>query len=171
MKTKSICPKCKSVLEFDRTAFSVVKCPKCNYTGKVADFKELEPETMPPPGPGAGNKFYKPGMLELIESDAQWLQQERLVILKRGMNTIGRKSPNSTATIQLPATDEYMSKNHASIEVIMKADGAFEHRLSDWNSKNGTFHKGERLEKGDVIKLMQGDTIKLGHTSFKLVTE
>jgi len=155
-------------LEFDRAVISVVKCPKCGYTGNVADFKELELPTEVKPQTG---KLYMPGKLELVESDAQWLQKERIVDLKRGINTLGRKSPESHATIQIPTTDEFMSRNHATIDVIMKADGVFEHRLSDNRSKNGTFHNGERLEKGDVIKLTQGDAIKLGHTVFKLVNE
>ena len=168
MKTRSICPKCKATLEFDRAVISVVKCPKCQYTGNVAEFKELEPPTEVKLQTG---KLYMPGKLELIETDAQWLQKERTVDLKRGINTLGRMSPNSTATIQLPTNDEFMSKNHVTIDVIMKADGVFEHRLSDWKSKNGTFHNGDRLEKGDVIKLIQGDIIKLGHTFLKLISE
>jgi len=168
MKSRSVCPNCKAVLEFDRaTIGNTVKCPICKYTGNVANFKELEPPTEVHPSTG---KLYQPGKLEWLESDAQWLEKEKTVDLKRGMNTLGRKSPNSDANTQLPTADSFMSRNHANIEVIMKADGVFEHRLSDTGSKNGTFHNDERLEKGDVIILVPGDRIKLGHTVFKFIS-
>lgn len=167
MKTRSTCPKCPAVLEFDRALFTTIKCPKCAYTGNVAEFKELEATEI---NPGAG-KFYKPGKLELIKTDAQWLAKDKIVNLQRGENTLGRKSPNSSAKIQFPTDDRFMSKLHATIDVIMKPDGAFEHRLSDNGSKNGTFHNSDRLEKDDVIKLMPNDKIKLGHSLFKLIPE
>ena len=177
MKTQSICPKCKVVLEFDRAVHSVVKCPKCSYEGNVANFKELEPPTEPPGG-ASKDKLYKPGRLELLKTDARWLQAERIVSLKRGINTLGRRSPNSSGSIQLPTEDSFMSKNHATIEVVMKADGVFEHRLSDNGSKNGTFHsrnecfsREDRLEKGETTLLLPGDSIRMGHTCFKLIAE
>ena len=169
MKSKSKCPSCSAVLAFDRANHSVVKCPKCNYKGKVADFPEIEETVVPGDLPG---KIYKPGKLELIETDAEWLQKERTVNLHRGINTLGRMSPASTGNVQLPTNDSFMSKKHATVDVIMKqATGIFEHRLSDNGSMNGTFHNGDRLEKGDVIKLMPNDIIKMGHTFFKFITE
>ena len=178
MKSLNICPFCKAILAFDRAVLSVVKCPQCAYTGKVTDFKETvskstvkEPVLETEHNPSANN-FYTPGKLELVETDAQWLQAERTVNLQKGVNTLGRMSPDSSTTLQLPTTDSFMSRGHAKIEVIMKTDGVFEHRLSDLgSSKNGTFHNGERLEKGDVIKLLQNDTIKVGHTLLRLIDE
>ena len=131
--------------------------------------KEFVPETEH--NPQTGN-FKKPGKLELIESDAQWLQEERTVSLQQGINTLGRKSPDSAATLLLPTTDTFMSRTHAMIEVKKKADGVFEHRLSDLgSSKNGTCHNGERIETGDVIILMPNDIFKIGHTLFKIIEE
>jgi len=170
MKSRSSCPSCKAVLEFDRaTVGNAVKCPNCKYTGNVTNFKELAMATEVP-GISPTAKLYQPGKLELLESDAQWLQKERTVDLKRGVNMLGRMSPNSEANTQLPVADSFMSKNHASIEVILKAEGTFEHCLSDTGSKNGTFHNGDLIEKGEVIKLMPGDLIKLGHTVFKFIS-
>ena len=169
MKSRSICPSCKAVLEFDRAVISMVKCPKCHYAGKVEIFKKLEPGTFIP-----GNKtgqFSKPGNLEFLESDVEWLQTEKTVDLQIGINTLGRKSPNSTGNFQLPVEDLFMSKEHAVIDVVMKTDGVFEHRLWDKGSRNGTFHNEERLENGDVIKLIKGDIIKLGHTVLKFSVE
>jgi len=163
-------------LEFDRAAFSVVKCPICNYKGSVADFKENKKQPETPVMEEtvdnlSDNKLYKPGKLEFLESDVQWLQKEKTVDLQCGKNTIGRMVSGSTTTVQLPVADPFMGRTHAVIDVITKANGIFEHRLSDNGSKNGTFHNGERLEEGDVIKLMPNDTIKLGHTLFKWIAE
>jgi len=168
MKSHHICPSCKAVLEFDRAKLSVVKCPKCAYTGNVAVFKEkaVIPDTEMNP---QLSKLGKPGMLEFLESDVPWLATETTVNLQPGINTIGRQSPNSTATIQLPTTDTFMSRVHATIEVIKKAEDDFEHRLYDNGSKNSTFHNEKSLEKNDVIILARNDTIRLGRTLLRLV--
>ena len=170
MKTENICPACKATLSFDRALNSVVKCPNCKFTGKVETFKEKEPETEAPGNPSKG-KIYKPGKLEFVKSDVEWLSKEKIVDLKRGVNTLGRQSGDSKATIQLPVIDPYMSRVHATIDVVMKADGVFEHRLSSMKSKNGTFHNGELLADSDVIKLLPGETIRLGHTFFRFIVE
>jgi len=165
MKTKSICPSCNVVLEFDRAVHSVVKCPKCSHKGNVTEFEESIP-TEP-----SFFQVYKPGKLELVESDTLWLQDDKKVILKRGVNTLGRMSPNSTSNIQLPVNDSFMSRNHASIDVVMTTNGVFEHRLSDLGSQNGTYYNGIPLEKGDIIRLTLGDIIKVGHTHLRFVAE
>ena len=165
MKTKSICPSCNAVLEFDRAVFSMVKCPKCQYNGYMEDFEEsipTEPVLLP---------LYKPGKLELIESDSEWMHFEKTEDLNRGINTLGRMSSNATSNIQLPVNDSYMSRKHANIEVIMTPNGVFEHRLSDLGSQNGTCYNGVRLEKSDVIRLIPGDIIKIGHTTLKFIAE
>ena len=210
MKSRSTCPSCNAVLEFDRVTLNMVKCPKCAHQGKVEDFKEIPMQsihclkcktplkvskniasqyiTCPrckhtitvgnpvmktelPADEEKKYKLYRPGRLELQQDDGDWLPEDKTVTLMRGMNTLGRKSPNSTSSIQLPTKDAYMSKNHAQIEVIMKPNAVFVHRLSDQGSTNNTFHNGDPLESGEVINLMHGDTIRLGHTTFMFITE
>ena len=170
MKSRYTCPSCRAVLEFDRTEISVVKCPNCKYTGNVSNFKEKAPETEIPGNPMTG-KIYRPGKLEFFESDVKWLHNDKTVNLNRGVNKLGRMSNDSTASIQLPTEDSFMSRNHAVIDVVMKTDGVFEHRLSNLESKNGTFLNGIRLEKDEKIILLPGDIIKLGHTFFKFIAE
>ena len=75
------------------------------------------------------------------------------------------------ATLPLPTNDMLMSRSHATIEVIAKAEGLFEHRLSDLGGKNGTFHNNKLLEKNDIIILSPGDIIKFGNTSFTLLAD
>ena len=165
MKTRNICPSCNVVLEFDRALHSVVKCPKCNYQGNVAYFDESIPTE-----PGIF-QIFKPGKLEFVESDSLWTQDEKTVCLKRGINTLGRMSPNSTSNLQLPVNDTFMSRNHATIEVVLTTNGVFEHRLSDLGSQNGTYYNGDRLEKDAIIRLTPGDVIKIGHTRLKFIVE
>ena len=78
-------------------------------------------------------------------------------------------SPNSRSKIQLSTTDLYMSKNHIIIDVIMKSDSTFEHRLSDNGSVNGTFVNDCRIATDEIAILQSGDIIRIGHTSLKFI--
>jgi pSer/pThr/pTyr-binding forkhead associated (FHA) protein len=94
-----------------------------------------------------------------------------IIRLKRGVNTVGRNAASPKASILLDTDDPFMSRLHAAIDLIMKSDGTFVHNLSDAGSANGTWHNGEKLEKGDQIVLKQGDTVRLGHTTFEFRTD
>jgi hypothetical protein len=169
MKQKFLCPACKITLSFDPETIDRVKCPKCSYEGHASQFED--------PHKTGGldslnkNKLYRPLKLVFRDTDSRWLGSNKEFALQRGPNTLGRKHPNSSASIQFPVEDSFMSKNHANIDVVMKSDSTFEHRLSDSGSTNGTFHNGERLDKGDIVRLKPNDTIRLGHTTFKFITE
>ena len=162
------CPYCKITLQVtEEAANKDITCPKCKHTiPYLVDENGTEVRTVPNSG-----KLYRPGKLELLKDDGNWLQSEKTVTLVRGVNTLGRKSPNSTSSIQLPTTDTYMSKNHAKIEVVMKPDAVFVHHLSDAGSKNGTYHNDDRLEEGELIILTPGDTVRMGHSTFKFIAE
>lgn len=71
--------------------------------------------------------------------------------------TIGRSNKN---TIMIK--DPYISKNHLS---IVKDEG--EYFLEDLNSANGTFVNEDRIM--DVVRLNNGDTIRLGQVEFIFV--
>jgi len=167
---KSIrCPKCKTALKVSESIVNKeITCPKCKHTITTG---YADAQTELPVDLGNNSKLYQPGKLVLLTDDGDWLQEEKTMTLLRGVNTLGRKSPNSTSSVQLPTKDTYMSKNHAMIEVIMRPDAVFVHRLSDNGSTNRTFHNGDPLEPGEVINLMPGDTIRLGHTILKFIAE
>jgi len=162
------CPYCKVHLKVaENEASKDIICPKCKHTIIATNEDKLKTE-----GPGVlgnMNKLYRPGKLELLKDEGHWQSAKKTVALIRGENTLGRKSPYSKSSIQLPTTDPFMSKNHAKIEVNMTPDSVFVHHFSDMNSANGAFHNNDRLEKDEVIKLMPGDTIRLGHTSLKFI--
>lgn len=71
--------------------------------------------------------------------------------------TIGRSNKNT-----IVIKDPYISKNHLS---IVKDEG--DYYLEDLNSANGTFVNGDRIM--DVVKLKNGDTIRLGQVDFIFV--
>lgn len=171
------CPCCNSPLSLVANSSSkVITCPTCKSTNARSKFsetphqkKQQSHEETGRTGGSKDGKCYRPGGLMLIDDrDGKWLG-DKSFSLHRGENTIGRQSPASRSSLQLPTTDSYMSKNHAIIDVIMKPDSTFEHRLSDNRSVNGTFINDNRLYPGDIAILQNGDIIRLGHTSLKFI--
>jgi len=164
------CPYCKVTLRVTKTASEKgMTCPKCKHT--ITPRKKIEVEhTAMPIRSQSSNQLYRPGKLELIEGEAHWLSQENTtIVLVRGDNMLGRKSPSSTINIQIPTSDSHMSRSHAKIEVKMIEDSTFVHYLSDAGSANGTYHNDECLESDDIIKLALGDKIRMGQTVLKFV--
>jgi DNA-directed RNA polymerase subunit M/transcription elongation factor TFIIS len=181
---KVFCPKCNVGLSILQTQSDVsITCPKCKHTGAAGSFPDTpkpaqdegESTEMPnsPTQLQSKGKTYKPGKL-ILETDADkcWNGSKSAEFsLARGKNTLGRRSPNSSASVQFTTTDMYMSRNHAIIDVVMNADATFSHRLSDNGGKNGTFHNEVKLEPGEIINLLPNDTVRLGHTVFKFIVE
>ncbi|MDR3261603.1 MAG: FHA domain-containing protein [Tannerella sp.] len=180
---KIVCPACKVVLTIDPNYAGKLTCPKCQYNNETSAFPEYCPpkpdpngnkqdgsifDTLPPEEQQDG-KLIRPGILRLVESDVPC--GDRKIILKKGRNVIGRKAPNSSATIQLDTTDSFISRQHACIELVENPDKSLEHLLSDTGSVNGTFHNREKTEKGDIVILTPGDTIRLGHTTFQFTLD
>jgi pSer/pThr/pTyr-binding forkhead associated (FHA) protein len=178
---KVFCPQCDVGLTITQAQpDKPVTCPKCKYSGAASSFRETpKPEDGEATEMRGGTqrvdkgKIYKPGKLVLeTDADGCWKGSKSLQFsLARGKNTLGRQSSSSSASLQLPTTDTYMSRNHAIIDVVMNADATFAHRFLDNGGKNGTFHKEEKVEPGDIINLFSGDTIRLGHTVLKFVVE
>jgi serine/threonine-protein kinase len=67
------------------------------------------------------------------------------------------------AHLQLSYDDPYFSRRHFLLEINPPRC-----RLLDFRSRNGTFLNGQRVETAEV---MNGDTIKAGHTVFKVTIE
>jgi uncharacterized Zn finger protein (UPF0148 family) len=184
---KIFCPDCKVLLTIDPLYKGNIVCPQCKHTGDVSVYPDAPPAgknvqampqavspkkedhqtALPTTQLSNKNRSVRPGVLVLVEGDCS----TRTVILKKGMNTIGRKATNSQSSIQLETADEFISRKHANIELIVKADDTFEHRLSDAGSVNGVYHNGEKIGKSDVIILGLNDQIRIGHTTFKFTVE
>ena len=180
---KVACPVCKSVLSVVQKP-GRVNCPNCRHSGDISDY--------PPPKPPADvtsaaavrkqdagdatvivntqaseSRLSRPAVLVLKKG----VCNPRMIVLTKGMNTIGRKSSGADCSIKLDSNDEFISRNHARIEFTIRADETFEYYLSDSGSKNGTFLNDKRIEKGEIVILRLKDKIRLGHTTFEFTLE
>lgn len=90
---------------------------------------------------------------------------EQPYFLADGHNIIGRKGNTSKATIQIATDDRYMSRQHCSITITTLPDGTKKAVLSNYQNKNLTTIDGQEIETGDAIRLVNGNRIKMGHTT------
>lgn len=190
MQTKRIqCPKCSVVLEVKNPKGEELKqivCPSCKTALQVRFKPQQEPlEAMtyyasankPAADNGAtqlagGNN----GATRLAKPTANASLQACLEYggtrypLAEGQNIIGRKGNTSNATIQIDTSDRYMSRQHCSITVTTLPDGSRKAVLGNYQNKNLTTIDGQEIATGDTIRLMDGNSITMGHTTvtFKL---
>lgn len=197
MSTKKFkCPGCNTVFLFDESKLKkeLIKehtCPKCKSQIKV----KLEPLKEPvilsfinaSIGCGAtqlGGGLSGATVLGGIQSGETQLvvPSEKAVItprlsfdgndysLQEGQNIVGRKASSSQATVQIETTDRYMSRQHISITISTLPDGSKKAVLSNYQNKNQTVINGKEITNTDVIRLIDGDKITMGHTTveFKL---
>ena len=63
-----------------------------------------------------------------------------------------------------------MSRQHCIINVSTLSDGSKKAVLSNYQNKNSTTIDGQLIGKGDEIRLTDGNSITMGHTTvtFKL---
>ena len=108
----------------------------------------------------------QPGKLVFVKGGVNWSPAENSIVLRHGENTLGRQSPHSTSSIQIPTDDRNMSRYQVKIDVVETPDGRYVHHFSHVGDKKNTFHNGKELEKGEVIILTPGDTICMGCTTF-----
>jgi pSer/pThr/pTyr-binding forkhead associated (FHA) protein len=87
--------------------------------------------------------------------------------LKEGVNSIGRKSPKTNATIQIE--DPYISREHATIHVENK-DGKIFMSIEDKGSMNGTFNKNKsKLKAALKYPINNGDYFIVGLTKLSVL--
>ena len=190
MQTKRIiCPKCKAVLDVKNSQNETVKqitCPSCKTVLQVKFQPQQEPMEAktfyaPPKQPLAdngatqlvGSSF---GATQLVMSPKKEVSKANLVFggvsypLEEGRNIVGRKASTSTATVQIETADRYMSRQHCSITVTTLPDGTKKAVLSNYQNKNQTTVDGQSIDIGDEIRLTDGNSITMGHTTitFKL---
>ena len=189
MQTKRIkCPKCGVVLDVKNSKNEEVKqitCPSCKTILQVKFQPQQEPieaETYyAPPKLSAdngttqlaGSSF---GATQFLMSPNKEVSKASLQFggvsypLEEGQNIVGRKALTSKATVQIETADRYMSRQHCSITVTTLPDGTKKVVLSNYQNKNATTIDGQSIETGDTIRLTDGNSITMGHTTvtFKL---
>ena len=190
MQTKRIkCPSCGVVLDVQNSKNELVKqitCPKCKAVLQVKfppQQEPLEAKTYyaPPKQPVADNGATQLasssyGATQLVTDTPKISTSAKLLYdgisypLEEGQNIIGRKGNTSKATIQIATDDRYMSRQHCSINVTTLPDGTKKAVLSNYQNKNLTSIDGQPIETGDAIRLTDGNSITMGHTTitFKL---
>lgn len=91
--------------------------------------------------------------------------------LHQGENVIGRANPEKAPDIALE-NDEYVSRNHAIINISTDPFGQFVYIVNDNLSMNGTYINGnsEPLRGESPYELRDGDTIQIGVAKLVLKT-
>ena len=199
MQTKRIiCPKCKAVLDVNNSQNETVKqitCPSCKAILQVKFPPQQEPIEAPtyyaPPKrsmadngktqlAGDGGKTILGGGLNVATQLYTPTQKATATAtltfggkeypLNEGQNIVGRKGTTSKATVQIETADRYMSRQHCSITVTTLPDGTKKAVLSNFQNKNSTTIDGQLIGTGDEIRLTDGNSITMGHTTvtFKL---
>lgn len=161
MQKKAItCPKCGTTLEITNPKgeeFVLIPCPKCQAKLRVA---------------------FDTGETVIAETSSDKKKIGKLVCggkdyeLKLGMNTIGRESPKSTATLQISTVDRTISRVHAEIEVVRLENERIKVILRDIRSKEKIdakpmFIEDQVMFPEDRVHLENGDTFKIGDTLVK----
>ena len=199
MQTKRIiCPKCRAVLDVKNSQNETLKqitCPSCKTILQVKFQPQQEPMEAktfyaPPKRPmadsgatqlaGVGGETLLGGSLngatQLYTPTQKAAVTAKLSFggkdypLKEGQNIVGRQGTTSKATVQIETADRYMSRQHCSITVTTLPDGTKKAVLSNYQNKNLTTIDGQPIETGDTIRLTNGNSITMGHTTvtFKL---
>ncbi|MCD8304272.1 MAG: FHA domain-containing protein [Prevotellaceae bacterium] len=150
------CPVCGAVLIVRYTQGieqKSVTCPVCKTSSPFPSFKRVadaEPATELPT-----QENLTIGTLRIEGTDTSFQ-------LKEGMNVIGRQSPRSTASIQLPEASRRISRDHLDIEVKRVPGRGYLHYVSLHKSQvNPTYIGDTLLEPGDKLVLESHDLIRL----------
>lgn len=169
MQTKRIvCPKCKVLLDVRNSKNEEVKqitCPSCKAILQVKFATDDGATQLATVNNGATQL-----VMPKATSQAYLEYEGRTYPLKEGQNIVGRKGCILKATVQIDTADRYMSRQHCSITVTTLPDGTKKAVLSNYQNKNLTTIDGQPIETGDTIRLTDGNSIKMGHTTitFKL---
>ncbi|MBR5728609.1 MAG: FHA domain-containing protein [Prevotella sp.] len=190
MQAKRIkCPNCGVVLDVKNSKNEEVKqitCPSCKTVLQVKFQPQQEPIEAktyyaPPKQPVAENGATQLagtslGATQFVMSQKKETSKAILQYggvsypLEEGQNIVGRKATTSKASVQIETSDRYMSRQHCSITVKSMPDGTKKVVLSNYQNKNQTTIDGQSIETGDEIRLTDGNSIIMGHTTltFKL---
>ena len=91
--------------------------------------------------------------------------------LKEGRNTVGRRSDDSTATLQIPTDDLYMSRVNAIIEISKVTGNKWYVTVSSCNERNLVKVNQRTLKMGERLVLQPSYVIRLGHTDVGFTLE
>lgn len=140
-----------------------LKCPHCGTMIQTASMPGLEAKNATCPKCQTSSKIgeYLPAFsLKVAGKKYQ---------LKFGKQWVGRESESSQADIKIPDGSNYMSRQHAQIELACTAAGIT--CLYEENALNPTMLQGIELIKGDIVYLSPNDCLQLGDVRMYLAPE
>lgn len=158
-----------------------ITCPKCGTSLEVTNPKEQDILLISCPQCQAKLRVqFNTGETVLEESPSDKKEIGSLSCkgckypLQLGINTIGRKSAKSTASIQIETDDHSMSRVHAEIDVIRLQNESIKAVLRDIRDIEKmkikpSYFEDQKMYSEDHIDLENGDTFKLGETLVKYV--
>lgn len=177
------CPQCQnsvSIKNFEGLDSLKIKCPHC-ATPFTIRFRKRPIKMDDKPAPAQPEPKTKPTMAEdKTETRFDTLPSSGKPVLicngekfplKEGRNTVGRKSPTSNATLQLPIQDQYMSRVNAIIEVNRIFQDRSYVTISSCNEHNLASVNGHDVQIGDRMVLQPSYVIRLGHTNLSYELE
>ena len=101
----------------------------------------------------------------VLSNRATDLTPQQRFVINQQYTIVGRKNQSGQVNqpdVEVVTQDKFMSKKHCLIRKL--ENGQFS--IEDYNSANGTKLNGKKLETGESIYLMPGDTVTIGHTEF-----
>lgn len=172
------CPHCKSVLSVknpESLEGKMLTCPACKQQQPFANYPKV---ILRQPAPAEDDTHFnkEETLQEKKTSNRGHLEHAGVSYeLHKGATVVGRKSPTSKAGIQIDLSDESpeigntMSRAHVQITMQQGQSGYLHYLQSLPDAKNDTLVNGQLLQKGDIIKLNDGDIITMGQVPVKFV--
>jgi FHA domain len=134
-------------------------CGKCGYPNAIPKENIISP---PPTGNPKPTSSKEAGWLIVHDENAP----SQTHSLSVGRQVIGRKNTNKPCTIMIDTEDDFMSRNHAIIDVNIDLSGNYKYVLTDNSSMNGTRINADKapLSPNDAVLLIDGYVIQMGMT-------
>lgn len=170
------CPICRKQYKLTPNNLSTLaqktfSCPNCRYTtpftALVKDIAVPEPITHSDAPPGVNQKLHSATRITsspVVQSKVYLtvIGNNAKFILNQGIYVLGRKSSDSTATLQL-APDISMSRQHARLAVQI-VGGKLMAQIIGLKANNPIIVNGKVYSSGQPCTLKSGDSLQLGMT-------
>lgn len=143
------------------------RCKGCNHVISLSQVLHLEEQSVLVPT--VGDPTHIVGVASKGRVILEILSTGDRIALGEGQYTIGRRSSDSQATVQL-APDPYMSRLHARLAA--KAVGErFVVQVASVKSNNPVFQNGKVCNVGQPYTLCSGDRLQFGGTQVSVTIE
>lgn len=164
------CPQCGKILQFKpfpNYQKAKLSCPFCKFHDSIENYPPAtiarkQPPT--PPTPHDDTIPLNPATIRCLDTGVSHP-------LELGKNTIGRSCAAPQASITFDDAQKYLSRVHATIDVVDTGAHGLQIRLSDNGSKNGTFVNGKRLTPSAIVVVAPGSVISMGRFRFEVVLD